>query len=470
MRIPAIILASLMAAGASADGWTRFRGPNGSGVADGQAPPTEFGPRKNVKWMVATPPGQSSPIVAGGNIILTGFENGKLLTIAYDRNTGRVAWKADARASTIEPFQKDAASPAIPTPATDGKRIVVYFGSCGLICYSLSGKELWRYKLPTADIYGNYGSGVSPIIAGGYAVLVRDVASGSSVIAIDINTGKRCWETKRLSRCSWCTPVIWKTPDGTQVVSAGHGAMTGYDLKTGAEKWHVNQMPAGCASSPVVDGQVVYFAGWTPGAAGDTSFQMEPWDTVLKNLDKNKDGVLTRDEAGKAWGSFFDNFDLNRDGKVTREEYEDQVNLMLVGKNGVYALKPGEGDITNSHMLWKRNRGMGYIPTAILYRGRLVMVKDGGIVTALDAKTGDTAYSERLGGPGEYHASPVAANGYIYFASLQGVMTVMKAGPGSGRVVTKTPRLDDKIAATPAIADNTLYVRTNAHLYAFKAK
>jgi outer membrane protein assembly factor BamB len=98
------------------------------------------------------------------------------------------------------------------------------------------------------------------------------------------------------------------------------------------------------------------------------------------------------------------------------------------------------------------------------------MVKDGGIVTALDAKTGSEIYVERLGAPGSYHASPVAANGNIYFTSLNGVITVVKAGTSKWEVVAKNPQLDEHIAATPAIADNTLYVRTNKNLYAFGGK
>jgi outer membrane protein assembly factor BamB len=474
MRVAVLILAASLTARtapAQTAQWDRFRGPNGSGVADDQNPPIEFGPRKNLKWKAPVPGGQSSPIVVGDKIVLTGHQGGRLITVALNRATGQQAWKADAQVTHTERFQKDAASPATATPASDGKRIVVYFGACGLICYNLQGRELWRHKLPIPEIYGDYGSGVSPIIADGLVVLVRDVATGSSILAVDAATGRRVWDVKRLSKVSWCTPVVWDVQGGKQVVSAGHGAMIGYDLKTGAAKWTVRQMPSACASSPVVADGTLYFAGWSPGAAGDSSSRQPTFDSLLTDLDKNKDGALSREETAKAFGSFFDNYDLNRDGTVTREEYDDLIKLLDEGKNGVYAVKPGgSGDITNTHMLWKRTRGMGYIPTAVLYHGQLIMVKDGGIVTALDAKTGAALYAERLGAPGEYHASPVAANGHVYFASLQGVVTVLKVGPAGAKVVLRSPRLDEKIAATPAIAGNTLYVRTNKSLYAFATK
>jgi outer membrane protein assembly factor BamB len=472
--IACIAVGILAPAGILADqqqGWTRFRGPNGSGVAEGQQPPVEFGPNKNVKWKVPVPSGHSSPVVAGENLILTAFEGGKLYTIAYNRSNGKVAWKADAHATKIESYFKAEGSPAVSTPATDGKRIVSYFGSCGLICYDHAGKELWRHKLPPAETYMDFGTGTSPILTSGLVVLVRDVMNGSTIFALDAATGSLKWEKKRRSRVSWCTPVIWETPGGTQIVSSGHGPMISYDLKSGAEKWTVSSMPSGCCSSPFVANGALFFAGWSPGGADDNSSQMPSFDSMLKDLDKDKDGALSKAEAEKAFGGFFDNQDLNHDGKITREEYDDLVKLMADGKNSVFTLKPGgSGNITNTHMIWKKTRGMGYIPSAIVYQGQLVMVKDGGIVTAVDAKTGSEIYVERLGAPGSYHASPVAANGNIYFTSLTGVITVVRAGTSKFEVVTKVPRLDEHIAATPAIADNTLYVRTNKSLYAFGRK
>src|SRR5262249_43820003 len=147
--------------------WPQFRGPNGSGVAEDQKPPVEFGPDKNVKWKVSVPGGLSSPIVAGDKLVLTAFEDGKLYTIAYNRADGKEAWRALAPAKQIERYCAAGGSPAASTPATDGQRIVSYFGSCGLICYDLAGKELWKLELPPALIAGNFGTGVSPIIADG---------------------------------------------------------------------------------------------------------------------------------------------------------------------------------------------------------------------------------------------------------------------------------------------------------------
>src|SRR5882672_10625600 len=168
--------------------WPRFHGPGGSGVADGQKPPVEIGPDKNVKWMVPAPGGLSSPIVAGDKLIITAFEDGKLYTIAYRRADGNQAWKAEAPAKQIEAYHKTEGSPAASTSATDGKRIVSYFGSCGLFCYDLSGKELWKFEMPAAVTPGDFGSGASPILVEGTVILVRDEKTDSKILALDAAT------------------------------------------------------------------------------------------------------------------------------------------------------------------------------------------------------------------------------------------------------------------------------------------
>src|SRR5437764_2123038 len=166
--------------------WPQFRGPGGSGVAaDDQKPPVEFGPDKNVKWKISVPSGLSSPIVVGDKIVITAFDDGKLFTIAYNRADGKEAWRADAGAKQIEPFHKVEGSPAASTPATDGERIVSYFGSCGLLCYDLSGKLLWRVPLPTVTTWGGFGSGTSPILADVTVILVHDEMKDSKIIAVD---------------------------------------------------------------------------------------------------------------------------------------------------------------------------------------------------------------------------------------------------------------------------------------------
>lgn len=428
--------------------WPQFRGPAGSGVADGQKPPVTFGPDKNVKWKVAVGLGLSSPIIAGDNVIITALEGGKLYTVAYSRADGKEAWRAEAPAKKIEPFHKSESSPSTPTPATDGKVIVSYFGSCGLFCYDLAGKELWRYELPTAVMFGNFGSGVSPILADGMVILQRDTSKDSKIIAVDLATGKLKWEKKRLSPVSYGTPVVWDTPEGKQVVASGHGRLISYDLKTGEEKWFVPGMPSGCCNSPVSAGELLIFAGWSPGDAADKDFKMPSFDDLLKQLDKDGDGAISKAEAQNSpLKDFFDHQDANMDGKITRDEWDSILKFMSEGKNSAFAVTPGgSGDVTKSHVLWKKTKGMPYVTTALSYRGQLIMVKDGGLVTALDVKTGKEIYKERVAAEGKYYASPVAANGNLYFVTLDdGVVTVVKTGTNPPEVLATNPKLGERV-------------------------
>ena len=471
-------MVAVAAVGLAADkplAWPQFRGPNGSGVADDQKPPVEFGPDKNVKWKVPAPSGLSSPIVAGDKLVLTAFDDGKLYTIAYHRADGKEAWRTEAPAKEIETYFKGEGSPAASTPATDGERIVSYFGSCGLFCYDLAGKELWKYELPTAETMADFGTGTSPIIADGLVVLVRDEAKDPKIIALDAATGSLKWEKPRQSPVSYGTPVVWDGPGGKQVVAAGHGRMIAYDLKTGRREVvggrhavrAVHVAGGGrraCCSSP---------AGRRAGRTTRSSRCRRSTTSSSRPRRRTRTSSPRRRPRRPSSRTSSTTMDTNKDGKITRDEWDAVLKFMAEGKNSAFAVKAGgTGDVTKSHVLWTKTKGLPYVPSGIVYRGQFVMVKDGGMVTAYDAKTGKDVYAqERELANGKYYASPVAANGHIYFTSLEdGTVTVLKAGAAKPEVVAKNPKLGERVAATPAIADDTLYVRTAGHLYAFAAK
>lgn len=458
---------------AESDGpiWPQFRGPGGAGVAaEDEHPPIELGPDKNVKWKIEAPSGASSPIIVGDLLVITAFDGGKLQTIAYRRNDGSEAWRTDAPYTKLEPYHKTEGSPAASTCATDGTRIVSYFGSCGLFCYDLAGKELWKYELPPANTLADFGTGVSPILVDGTVVLLRDEYKAPKIMALDAATGKLKWETARTSISGFGTPTAWDTPDGKQIAAPGYGKMIGYDLATGEERWFVAGMPASNCTTPVVaDGQL-YYAGWSPGGTGDTGFKMPTFDELLKD-DANKDGVYSKEESlATPFKDFFDNQDPNKDGKIVREEWEGMLKFIANAKNSAFALKAGcKGDAAD-HVAWRETNGLPYVSSPILYGGQYVMVKDGGIVTAYDAKTGEEKYQKRCAASSGYYASPVAAAGNIYFTALKdGSVTVLKAGAEKPEIVVKNPPLGERVSATPAIADDTIYLRTAGHLYAFAA-
>ena len=227
-------------------------------------------------------------------------------------------------------------------------------------------------------------------------------------------------------------------------------------------------MPSACCTSPVAADGLLYFAGWSPGQ--DADFKMPSFDDILKQAGDEKLGYLTKAGSEKTMvKGFFEHQDANMDGKVTRDEWDAMLKFMSDGKNSAFAVKAGGiGDVSTSHVLWKKTKGLPYISSSLVYRGQFVMVKDGGVVTAYDAKTGKELYMERAIDAGKYYASPVAANGNIYFTSLDnGVVTVLKAGVNAAEVVATNPKLGERVSATPAIADDTIYIRTAGHLYAF---
>ncbi len=452
---------------ARAADWQQFRGPAGSGVADDQKPPVKFGPKENLAWKVAVPPGASSPIIVGDKIILTAFENDKLLTICYSRIDGKELWRAEAPAKKIEEFHPTEGSPAASTPASDGKKVVVYFGSCGLICYDLDGKEQWKFELPTAETDGRFGSGTSPVISDGLVFLTRDLTKNSAVYAVDLATGSQKWKTERpKARTAYSTPVLWDDGGKKVLVVAGLRVMTAYDAKTGAEAWTVNRLTTAACATPVLAGDTLVYAASGPG--GGAEFKMPSFDDILKQAGEEKLGYLTRAGADKTMlKGFFDNQDTNRDGKLTREEWNENMKVFFEGsEDRAVAVKPGgKGEVA-----WSFKKGLPYVTSPLVYRDRVYMLKDGPLLTCLDAKTGKPVYeAERFKGGQRYYASPVAANGHIYLASLDGTMTVIAAGEETPDVEYSV-KLAEPVRATPAIAHNTLYVRSDKFLYAFVEK
>jgi outer membrane protein assembly factor BamB len=448
--------------------WPQFRGPAGSGVAaEGSRPPTRIGPDRNVRWKAAVPPGTSSPVIVGDRLFLTGFEGGKLLTVAYRLADGMELWRQEAPASKIEPFAPGEGSPAASTPATDGERLVVYFGSYGLLCYDTAGKERWKYPLPAGQTAFGFGTGSSPVLADGRVVLLRDLERNGRLLCLDLATGARVWEANRDGyRTSWGAACVWDTPAGKQVVAVGGLRLQGYDLKTGAVVWTVTGLPSQPCTTPLVaDGRLVY-AGWSYG--GTAEDKMPSFDALLKQAGEEALGYLTRAGAAKtALEGFPDDLDVNQDGKITREEWEALVKFKASGKNVAFALNPGgTGDVTRSHVAWTVTRkGLPYVPSPLVYRGRLYTVTKEGRLSAFDVQTGKAVYvAEHVGLSGAY-ASPVAAHGHVYLCGLDGAVVVVKAGDVPERV--SSAELGERIAATPAVAGNALYVRTDKTLYAF---
>ncbi len=446
--------------------WPQFRGPNGSGVADDQKPPVKFSLTENLAWKVAVPPGASSPIVIGDRIFLTAFENDKLFTICYSRVDGKELWRNPAPAKSIEVFHPSEGSPAASTPVSDGKRVVVYFGSCGLICYDLDGKEQWKFELPVAETNNGFGTGTSPILGGDTVFLNRDLMKGSALFAVDLATGSQKWKTERPKMMtSYGTPIMWDTPSGKSLVVPGSNSLIGYDPKNGSELWAVDKLPSvNCTVPLVADGMLVYVA-WSPGGA---DMKMPTFEDVLKMAGEEKLGYLTKEGSKKTFlKDFFDNNDLNKDGKITADEWETNMKALKNGENRAVAIKPGGG---KAEVSWSYTKNLPYVPSAVVYRDKVYFLRDGPQMTCLELKSGKPVYEgERFKAGAKYYSSPVAANGHLYVCSLDGTVAVIEAGTDAPDVVHSV-KLPDGVRATPAIAHDTLYIRSDKFLYAFKAK
>ena len=449
--------------------WPGFRGPNCSGVAERARPPVKIGPTNSVLWATEVPWSPSSPCIWGERIFLTTFWQGQLETRCYDRRSGQLLWSHGEKPEKLEPFHKTEASPAAATPATDGRRVVSYFGSIGLICHDLEGKELWRHPLPVALSGGSYGSGTSPVIARGLVVLNRDQDRDSSLLAVDVETGNTVWEAPRPEASgSFGTPIIWQNEGVEEVVTPGCVRLKGYELKSGKEDWLVTGVTSFACTTPVIGGGLLFFAGWAPGKS---DAPWPSWDNFLAQYDKNKDGEITFDELPEGERDFMRGLDVNHDGKITKADWDLVMAQNAKGDNVVVAVEPGgHGDITQTHVGWKFKRGLPYVASPLCYEGRVYLIRDGGLLSSFDAKTGKPYYlEERLGASGSYYSSPVAADGRIYLASLAGKVSVVKAG-GDKPEILHQASFGERIFATPALVGEGFYLRTRSRLYALGAE
>lgn len=455
-------------AGSSSSSWPAFRGPNSSGVLADANPPVNVSPTNLVLWKIEMPFSPSSPCIWGHHLFITAYADHELQTRCYDRASGKLLWSSGIKPEALETFHRTESSPAATTPATDGKRVVSYFGSFGLLCYDLNGKELWRHPLPLALSLGGYGTASCPLIAHGLVIVSHDRDDASSLVAVDLRTGKRVWQAARPdSYGSFGTPIVWRNGHEDEVVVPGSLKLKGYDLKTGHENWTVSGVAPFACTTPVEGEGMVFFAAWSDGKS---DAPWPTWEQFVEKNDKNKDGAVELTELSDESRDYYRGFDVNRDGKIDRSDWDLLMAALSKGENVLVAVKPGgHGNITDTHVAWKTTRGLPYTASPLLYEGRLYFVKNGGMLSCLDPKSGNPFYSqERLNAEGYYYASPVAAAGRIYLASQTGRFTVVKAGGDKPEILHQAD-FGEKIYASPALAENNLYLRTYTHLYAFGA-
>ncbi len=420
----------------AASNWPQFRGPSANGIGDG-SPPLEWNGEtgKNIRWKTAIPGlGHSSPIIWGDRIFLTSAvpatgepalkvglygdikpvdDEGPQSFIVYclDRKSGKILWQQTATSGEPKIKRHPKSTHANPTPATDGKHVLAFFGSEGLFAYDMNGKLLWKkdfgvldagfYMVPSAQ----WGFASSPIIQGNKVIVQADVQKNAFLTALDVNTGKEIWRTPRSDVPTFGTPAIapYSAPGAAklQVVVNGWKQIAGYDLETGKELWKMKGEGDIPVPTPVfADGLVV---------------------------------ITNAHGAGRP----------------------------------IYAIRTSAaGDITNTGAIaWKQDRAGNYMQTPLLDNGLGYFCFDNGVLSVFRLADGERVYQQRLGaGSSGFSSSPVAAGGRLYITNEEGHTFVLQLG-GEYKKLAEND-LGETVMATPAIADGVLYIRGRNHLYA----
>jgi len=422
-----------------AQNWPQFRGPGATGVTEGAAKPVKFdgSTSQNVVWKTEIPGlSHASPIVWGNKVfVVTAVSSEKDETryglygdvapvkndpkhswkiYALDKQKGTILWERVAYEGLPKVKRHPKSTHAASTPVTDGKYLIVNFGSEGLYAYDLDGKLLWKQDLGVLDAGWFYDPdyqweyGSSPIIYKDFVIVQADIQKNSFIAAYDIKTGKLAWKTAREEIPSWGTPTVYEGAQRSELITNGTKAIRGYDPATGKELWRLT--PNSEITTP------------TPFVAHDLIFVTSGYSPV------------------------------------------QPIYAIKLGASGDISLKDGKE--SNDFIAWSKQRGGPYMPTPLVYGDLLYTCSNGGILTAYNAKTGDRIYQERLGGTGgAFTASPVASDGKLYLSSEDGDIFVVKAGP-KYELLSKNP-VGEVMMATPAISDGLLIVRGLNHLFAF---
>ena len=440
--------------------WPGFRGHEMTGVAPSAKVPDRWSTTDHVKWAVPIAGhGWSSPIVWGDTVFVTsaissrpfkkptpglygndyiadmqaqGLPDAEItkraqardnemtaeadviryMVYALDARTGKIKWEREA--IRTKPFggRHRKNTYASETPVTDGERLYASFGqNVGLFVYSLDGKLLWKKQWEPRAIYLDFGTGSSPTVADGRVYMLQDNEDQPSIAALDAKTGRELWRTPRSGtgfplKSSWMTPFVWKNAQRTEIITTGHGAVISYGVD-GKELWRAARMSMPTASPFAVDG-LLYVGTGSQGDANRPFLAIRP------------------------------------------------------GASGDITLKPGE--TSNEFIAWMHPRASGYTPSALVHEGRAYVVHDTGILTVLDAKSGKQLYKVRVGGGGQtFSASPIAAGKRVFMLTEEGTTFVLESGPEYKEVARND--LGEMSLASPAIAGDAIYIRTESKLY-----
>jgi outer membrane protein assembly factor BamB len=430
---------NVLPAAPSKGSWPSFRGPNASGVADGQNLPESWDVKTgaNIRWRAPIPGlAHSSPIVWGDRIFVTTAisskadatfkpglygdgdasddrSNHKFVLYAFDKRTGKRLWERIAFEGPPNNKRHIKSTYASASPATDGRVVVAWFGSQGVFAYDFNGNQLWSVDLGRVDMGAydipsyEWGPASSPIIWNGMVFLQVDTQADSFLVALDALTGKTIWKTVRQELPSWGTPAVVSTPAGEELVTNASNYIRGYDPRTGKELWKLGGSSKITAPTPFgADGLIVIASGRGP-------------------------------------------------------------------ERPIFVVRPGaRGDLTlakdqtsSEKVAWSKTGRGSYMPTPLAYRGILYVLNNNGVFDAYELETGKEMYRQRLEPVGSgFSASPVAADGRLYLTGEDGDIIVIAAGPEFKKLGASS--MGELVMATPALSDGVMYVRGVSTLFA----
>jgi|ERR1043166_2406363 outer membrane protein assembly factor BamB len=426
-------LFALCLAGANvfgAENWPQFRGPDGDGHSDSKGLPLTWSETNHVKWKTPIHDrAWSSPVVWGSQVWLTtASEDGtKLFALCVDRESGKI--KRDLKLFDVAnpQFAHKFNTYGSPTPVIEEGRVYVTFGSPGTACLdTASGKVLWERR----DFVCNHfrGAGSSPILYEDLLIMNFDGSDHQFIVALDKKTGRTVWRKERSVdyqdleangmpklegdlRKAFSTPHVAMVEGSPVLLSQGAKAHYGYDPLTGAELFRVEERNChSAAARPVVGQGLVFFSAGFPR------------------------GVVLAVSPGKIGGP---------------------------GPHVIDSSEPSQSSSNQLHLAWKMTRNAPNKPSLLVVNDLLFMIDDGGIASCVQARTGEEVWRERVGG--NYSASPVHAEGRLYFFSEEGKTTVVDAGRTFKKLAEN--KLDDGFMASPAIAGKAFFLRTRTHLY-----
>ncbi|HEU4386579.1 MAG TPA: PQQ-binding-like beta-propeller repeat protein [Blastocatellia bacterium] len=423
---------------AAGQNWPSFRGDHASGTADGASTPTAWDGEKgvNILWKVPIPGlAHSSPIVWGNRVFVTtavssnpkpAFRPGLYGDVdsdtdlskhswkvyCIDKLSGRTIWERVAHEGTPRTKRHIKSTFANPTPATDGKNVVAFFGSEGLYCYDYDGKLKWRQDLGVLDAGWFYdpdyqwGVASSPIIYKDLVVVQCDVQKNSFIAAYSLRDGKQVWTTPREEIPSWGSPTIYEGKTRAELITNATRAVRAYDPLTGKELWRLRGNPEVTATTPVAANDLIYICN----------------------------------------------------------SYRPNQPIYAIRPGGTGDISLTEGKTSADFVAWSTQRGGTYMPTPVVYGDYLYACANQGVLRCYNARTGERVYEQRIGDSGgSYSASPVAADGKIYLASEDGDVFVVKAGP-KYELLAKNP-MGEVMMASPAISDGLVLIRGRSNLF-----